>query len=414
MTKAIELNVGELFAGAGGLSLGFTLATHENVRFKPIFAIDNDASSVNSYRKNMQWLSQNASTLLENCPSVFNRDVEKLDIKVVERWLRFRKFKLNMLIGGPPCQGFSSSNKTNKKQSKIDKNRLVKIFLDKVRDFEPDMFLMENVQGIQWTEPTQDMETNVTQQSLFPDYEPLPHNVKDFLISTASSLGYYVWHDVLDAADFGVPQHRMRFFLFAVKKDIVSDPKLVNLTPYLQQLKTQTQVTVGEAIGDLPSLNNGENWVGNHYKPENNEYINRIRRFMVNGELHDHVTTKHEDYVIDRYKQIKQGENWRAIKNLMSNYKNVDKTHSNIYRRLKNDAPANTISHYRKSMVIHPVQNRGLSFREACRLQSFPDWFRFQGLSNARQQQLANAVPPLMAAKVAYAIGDCWTRIVNA
>src|SRR5579883_2339553 len=90
----------------------------------------------------------------------------------------------------------------------------------------------------------------------------------------------------------------------------------------------------------------------------------------------------------------------------MTNYKQIGNTHSNIYRRLIYDKPAITISHYRKSMIIHPSQDRGLSFREACRLQSFPDWCRFYGTINDKQQQLANAVTPLMAAAVAKAVAD--------
>src|SRR5260370_21302744 len=99
------------------------------------------------------------------------------------------------------------------------------------------------------------------------------------------------------------------------------------------------------------------------------------------------------------------------VRMVRTNYKEVGNTHSNIYRRLVNDAPAITISHYRKSMLIHPSQHRGLSFREACRLQSFPDWCRFMGAVSLQQQQLANAVPPLMATAVAKAIGDLWWKV---
>jgi DNA (cytosine-5)-methyltransferase 1 len=95
----------------------------------------------------------------------------------------------------------------------------------------------------------------------------------------------------------------------------------------------------------------------------------------------------------------------------MNTYSNIDNTHSNIYRRLDASKPAITISHYRKSMIIHPTQDRGISFREASRLQSFPDWFRFAGPVDERQQQLANAVPPLLASSIAYAIAQCWMEL---
>ena len=134
---------------------------------------------------------------------------------------------------------------------------------------------------------------------------------------------------------------------------------------------------------------------------------------MQNGEIHDHFATRHGDYVIERFKRIPQGGNWENIRDMMTNYKNVDKTHSNIYRRLTQNKPSYTISHYRKSMTIHPTQDRGISFREACRLQSFPDWFRFNGGIDETQQQLANAVPPLLAAVVAHAIADFWCDTLN-
>ena len=120
------------------------------------------------------------------------------------------------------------------------------------------------------------------------------------------------------------------------------------------------------------------------------------------------MTSRHADYVIDRYKAIPPGGNWEAISNKLTNYTAVERTHSNIYRRLTWDDPSITIGHYRKSMLVHPRQHRGLSLREASRLQSFPDWFRFAGSANGnggglvhKQQQLANAVCPLVSKAIA-------------
>lgn len=409
MSETIELKVGELFSGAGGLSLGFILAGHARIKFRPIFAIDNDAPCINSYRHNMHWLFQNAPHVLSGVPGIFKRDVENLNIPAILRLLKVQKGELDLLMGGPPCQGFSTSNRRGKEKSKADRNRLIKVFLDKVDEFRPKMFLIENVQGIQWTEPTQDMHTLPVQASLFPDLEIVSSNVQDFLMQKAISLGYHVWYSVLNAVDFGVPQHRMRFFLFGVRTDLIADKSIVNLKPYLDQLKSNEKVSVKRAIGDLPALENGQRWEGT-YIPGTDEYIKKMRRFMGKDDLYDHVTTRHADYVIERYRKIPEGKNWKSIKDEMTNYKVVDNTHSNIYRRLINDAPAITISHYRKSMLIHPIQDRGLSFREACRLQSFPDWYRFMGTNNDQQQQLANAVPPLMASAVANAIGEFWLQ----
>jgi DNA-methyltransferase (dcm) len=415
MDEIVELKVGELFAGAGGLSLGFILADHPNVRFCPVFAVDNDISSLDSYKYNMKWLSQNEPAVLPKMPGVFNRDVDCLNVSAVLRLLKLKKGELDLLLGGPPCQGFSSSNRRSKAQSKEDRNRLINVFLDRLSEFQPKMFLIENVQGVQWAPPTQDMQLSPIQESLFPDIVSGNEstNVQNFLLKRADTLGYYVWSGVLDAVEFGVPQHRMRFFLFGVRKEFISDKSVVSLVSFLEKLKVTERVTVEKAIGDLPVLENGQKWIDGEYHPQDNTYIRKMRRFMSNGDLYDHFTTRHADYVIERYRKIPEGGNWKNIMNEMTNYKKVDNTHSNIYRRLVGNAPAITISHYRKSMIIHPSQHRGLSFREACRLQSFPDWYRFKGSLDNKQQQLANAVPPLMAAAVANAIGSFWLMIMS-
>lgn len=108
--------------------------------------------------------------------------------------------------------------------------------------------------------------------------------------------------------------------------------------------------------------------------------------------------SRNADYIIERYKYIRQGQNWKAIPDsLMGNYKNRNNCHSGIYRRLKADEPSVVISNYRKNMLIHPESDRGLSVREAARLQSFPDTFKFEGSLMHIQQQIGNAVPPLLA-----------------
>jgi len=247
------------------------------------------------------------------------------------------------------------------------------------------------------------------QDSLFPGIpveDSSSANVRNFLLQRAKSLGYHVWYKVLDAVDFGVPQHRMRFFLFGVRADLLPDNYAVKLEPFLEKLRVPEKVSVRKAIGDLPALENGQHWDKGEYDPSDDDFVQQMRCYIANGELYDHVATRHADYVIQRFKKIPEGGNWKSIREEMTNYRIVDNTHSNIYRRLVGGGPAITISHYRKSMIIHPWQDRGLSLREACRLQSFPDWCRFHGTTNDKQQQLANAVPPLMAAAVAKAIAD--------
>jgi site-specific DNA-cytosine methylase len=139
-----------------------------------------------------------------------------------------------------------------------------------------------------------------------------------------------------------------------------------------------------------------------------NDFLRYSRGGAEPGVIFDHVTSRHAEYVIDRYRRIPAGGNWESIRDEMTNYADVSRTHSNIYRRLGWEHPSITIGHYRKSMLVHPSEHRGLSLREACRLQSFPDWFRFAGSENGttgglghKQQQLANAVCPLVTKAIA-------------
>ncbi len=379
----------ELFAGAGGLGLGFLLADHPLIRYQPLMAVDIDNDSINSYKRNMQWLFEHAPEILPAVPKIYKRDVGKLRSQAVLRAYKLKRGELDVLLGGPPCQGYSPSNRQTEQRKKNELNNLVKAFLDKVGDILPKMFLIENVQGVQWTNPTNDMHINGFQMPLFPNEKLRANDVRDYIVSTANILGYEVWHKIIDAADYGVPQRRMRFFILGIRKDIIGDRR-INLSQFLNQKRVIKPLTVNQAIGDMPPLENGQLWKGADYTPSSHSYIAFLRKFMDCNELPDHFATKHQDHIIERYKAIPEGKNWAAIKHLMTTYTDVERTHSNIYRRLIGDGPAHTISHYRKSMTIHPSQHRGLSFREACRLQSFPDWFRFQGGSDSGQQQLAN------------------------
>jgi DNA (cytosine-5)-methyltransferase 1 len=161
-----------------------------------------------------------------------------------------------------------------------------------------------------------------------------------------------------------------------------------------------TKITVKQAIGDLPSLTNGEHSEEKSYRPGNcSDYARLMRNGAVSAT--QNYVSKNKEYVLKRYEYIKQGQNYRAVpQKLMENYHNIKNCHSGIYHRLKEDEPSIVISNYRKNMLIHPTENRGLSVREAARLQSFPDTFKFYGPITSIQQQIGNAVPPLLAEAV--------------
>jgi site-specific DNA-cytosine methylase len=231
--------------------------------------------------------------------------------------------------------------------------------------------------------------------------------------------GYIVFPKLLDAVWFGVPQYRSRFFLVGISKDLgYTRADFGDWGPFPRPTHgpgtSKAFVTVRDAIKDLPRIGNGATAeLAAYGEPTlttliQNEFLRFVRTGSDANVISDHVTSRHADYVIDRYKDIPAGGNWKDIADKMSNYANVERTHSNIYRRLQWKAPSVTIGHYRKSMLVHPGQDRGLSLREAARLQSFPDWFRFSGSINGvggglvhKQQQLANAVCPLVTKALA-------------
>ena len=201
-------------------------------------------------------------------------------------------------------------------------------------------------------------------------------------------LGYTTSEWVLNAADFGVPQRRSRLFVVGSLHGIrVGQPRP----------KVRRYVTVREALSDLPDLPNGAsvNRMRHKCSPEY-EYA----RMMSLGlrESANHLVTLNAPHIIKRYRYIPQGGNWEHIPaKLMANYRDLSRCHTGIYYRLREDVPSIVIGNYRKNMLIHPWQDRGLSVREAARLQSFPDWYEFTGSIGFQQQQVGNAVPPLLA-----------------
>ena len=391
----------ELFAGAGGMGLGFLLAGRAASGYRLSFAGEVNPTYVDTLRRNHAELEKQ-----RKLEGIVPEKIEPVDLrstKVRDQVRRQIKSEgnLDVLIGGPPCQGFSNANR-NSWSSSNPNNRLVDAYVSFVEDLRPAIFVMENVQGILWT-PRGKSEGSPS--------------VIDDVARRMTRAGYSVFPKLLDAVWYGVPQFRSRFFLVGIHNDLgykrddfgpwgpfprpTHGPETDN--PY---------VTVNDAISDLPSLKNGEGANVAPYKapstPEANAFLRFVRRGAPPDLVYDHVTSRHADYVIDRYRKIPPGGNWKDIAEMMSNYANVGRTHSNIYRRLTWHQPSITIGHYRKSMLVHPTQHRGLSLREASRLQSLPDWFRFSGNAAGdegglvhKQQQLANAVCPLVAKAIA-------------
>ncbi len=334
----------DVFAGVGGMSFG---AVKAEIDVK--LAVEKDKHA--------------AETYILNHPDT---RVIVDDIKNIKKNHLPEKNGITILFGGPPCQGFSTSNqRTRNKDNK--ENWLLKEFIRIVSLWRPDWVVFENVKGI----------VN-TAGGMFVDY----------IINELSKLGYYSSSGILDAAEFGVPQSRSRFFIIASQNKLS-----INLPQPIQKIP----ITVREAIEDLPKLKND---LFVDYLPYSTKPISAYAKKMRNGQIgcFNNLVTKNSVYVVERYKHIPQGGNWRNIpEKLMDNYKDISQCHTGIYKRLQEDEPSVVLGNYRKNMLIHPWEHRGLSVREAARLQSFPDSFIFKGSIGYQQQQVGNAVPPLLA-----------------
>lgn len=274
-----------------------------------------------------------------------------------------------ILFGGPPCQGFSTSNQKTRNVDNPD-NWLFREYVRIAELWQPEWIVFENVRGIA-----------ETLQGMF----------LDLVIGELVRIGYTVSWWVLKATDYGVPQNRSRFFAVGSRERIkVEKPKATSRHP----------VTVREAISDLPEVANGaaEN-ILSYRCGHPSKYAKRMRGNM--RSCANHLVTKNAPLVLKRYKYVPQGGNWEDIPaRLMRNYVDRTRCHTGIYHRLREDAPSVVIGNFRKNMLIHPTQDRGLSVREAARLQSFPDWHEFKGSIGFQQQQVGNAVPALLARAV--------------
>lgn len=351
----------DLFSGAGGLSHGFTQAG-----FHVVASVEIDAAVAATQRANHNYRKVYRT-------QVINADMRRAQ-SVISTLQSRRIGQVDVVIGGPPCQGFSRSNR----QSRNEHNPLNSLFwrfLDVVRHYQPTVVVLENVADLNTFEKGK---------------------VVDRMIQGFEASGYRVEKAILNALHFGVPQRRNRIFFLGTRNGVPIDFPTRRITDVAEFVKTW------EAISDLPLLENGASVDQVHYRcrQPQNEYQARMRRHTGQW-VRNNLVSQNNDLVLTRYKHIPQGGNWQNIPDdLMQNYADKTRCHRWIYRRLPEAEPSVAITNFRKNMLIHPRQDRGLSVREAARLQSFPDRFVFMGGIGSQQQQVANAVPPLLARAV--------------
>lgn len=340
------MRVVDLFAGVGGLSFGFTMAN-----FETVFAIEHDESIANTYKLNHPETD------------VFSTDIEKLNLKDLTN-----KYKnIDVVIGGPPCQGFSQKGKRLSLDD--ERNYLFRYFIEFVKAFKPKYFLLENVPNI-----------TTTSNGFF----------KNEIICAFNDLGYEVDVDILTASDFGVPQNRKRAFFLGKK----GTEKL--LLPKTNGKKT----TVADAIYDLPKIKSGEGKDIHNYPCEPLSDYQKLMRKGSKG-IYNHQATKHSELALKKLSMIPKGMGKEVLpKELLT--KSI---FSGTWTRLKEEGFAPTITTRfdtpSSGMFTHPILDRCITVREGARLQSFPDRFIFYGTKSSQLKQVGNAVPPLLAYSIA-------------
>jgi DNA (cytosine-5)-methyltransferase 1 len=399
-----EPSVIDLFSGAGGFSLGFRMAG-----FKEELALEID-----------KWASD---TLRFNYPNlkVIQDDIRKYQAS--EEINTICSSKPDMIIGGPPCQGFSIAGPAQK-DPKDPRNSLFIDYARWVEVLSPKVFIMENVKG------------------LLSRNNASGERVIEIIKKTFENLGYSVEIWVLNAAEYGVPQVRERIFVVGNRLGIekVGEPPKTHVlangvksngnnghNPQLSLFDTKElfkAITVWDAISDLPELGAGE---GEEEQDYGKDPQTPFQTFIRGNQeiLYNHVAMSHSARLVERFKHVGWGESSADVpeehraRERNGNGKLSGKVYDQNNRRLNPHKQSHTIAASFYANFLHPYQHRNLTAREGARIQSFPDWYRFMGKKTVvshrllqregrfeethlcQYNQIGNAVPPLLAKAIA-------------
>ena len=375
----------DLFSGAGGITEGFREA-----RYRCLYANDLMPEA-------METFAANHKGAMTDC-----RRIELVDPAVVRRKLGLKRGALDVLVGGPPCQGFSINAPSRFLED--SRNVLFKDYVRFLAEFQPKAFLFENVPGL---------------LSLGDG------KVLDLILDEFVRLDYHVTVKILFAAHYGVPQERWRLILIGSRFGEIAPPepthyatgranfRSAGLTFQLTESdagRLQPAVTVGEAIGDLPRLSMGEGaeTIGYTTMFPESDYGQAMR--SPDGYTFNHYAAKLSKQNAERMLHVQPGGSWRDIPHHllpkgMQRARRSD--HTKRYGRLRNEGLAGTVltkcdPHW--GTVFLPDQNRALTVREAARFQSFPDTYEFRGSRVSQYEQVGNAVPVLLAKAIATSI----------
>lgn len=375
----------DLFSGAGGISIGLLEAGYQ-----VLFANDIDGPSSNTYNENHEGIPFHCG------------DIHELEASHIFKRTGLLKGELDLLIGGPPCQGFSIIGSRNKCDPRND---LFHQFLRLTRDLMPKCIAIENVPGLATLNGGQ---------------------VLNAVAEGFRHAGYTFEFAELLAAQYGVPQMRWRMFFIGFRKDLDIPPKvgfprpthgkrgIGELVPNrtISSADAEGFLTAWDAIGDLPPVNPGEK-VDNYTGCPTTEYQREMRKGLTN-ELANHYAPRLSEQNIRRIKALLPGQDWRdlPIELLPPGMQRAKrKDHTRRYSRMTWDGvPRSIITRFRdpkSGEYTHPEEHRTISIREAARIQSFPDHFVFCGSNTEQYDQVGNAVPPRLAEAVGKEIAAC-------
>lgn len=330
----------DLFSGCGGLSFGLGEAGYE-----VLLGVDNWQPALETFK-----LNHPGSQIL-------NADISKLTGKKISGLV---KKKIDVLVGGPPCQGFSLSGPRNFHDPR---NRLYLDFIRLVKELKPKAFIIENVPGL---------------GSLFGGA------IKERILQEFEKIGYSVSAKVVNASDYGVPQHRRRIIFVGIKGKKTFE--------FPEPSHTEKKITVLEAIGDLPAATVAQSEYSYIKKP-----MSAYQRVMRAGskKIYNHAASKHSEQTEKIVALVPEGGNYKDLPEHLKKTRNFHVA----WTRLHSKKPSPTIDTGHRHH-FHPTENRVPTVREAARIQSFPDTFNFLGPKTAQYKQVGNAVPPLLAAAV--------------
>lgn len=372
----------DLFSGAGGLSFGF-----ESIGFDIPLAIEKDTWAVDTYKANH-----------------INKNIIEADItKLKDEYFSIYKNSVDMVMGGPPCQGFSIAASNRRKKDDI-RNTLYQHFLRVVSIVDPKVVLIENVKEIVGYK--------------LPDGTKIVEDIKHFF----DKHDYIYDFKILNCRNYGIPQDRKRFFFIAVKSDLCKEAFDIES---LMERYRQQEITFNQAVSDLPVVKPRqfeEGAILDYCKKPQNSFQKSMRENS--KKIYNHIPMQHTEKTVQKFEYLlsKNGKDLpdelkprvRSHVDLVS-----DAAYSQNHRIIDGDKVSPTITASFYSSFIHPSQPRNITVREAARIQTFPDTFVFLGKKTTLSKkllakkgiyeelhldqfnQVGNAVPPLMAQHLA-------------